>query len=77
MNLFRSEEHVRSWELFVAGTDEGILPMAELLNLFSGPYFKRRMDEDYVSHMHEYVREMVLAMKEIGRTGPFWKKPKA
>jgi hypothetical protein len=34
------------------------------------------MDEDYLSHMHEYAREMVQGMKEIGKTGPFWKKPK-
>ncbi|MBS3906575.1 MAG: hypothetical protein KGZ49_06015 [Syntrophaceae bacterium] len=27
----------------------------------------------FFSHMHEYVREMVQAMKEIGKTGPFWK----
>jgi hypothetical protein len=26
--------------------------------------------------MREYAREMVQAMKEIGKTGPFWKKPK-
>jgi hypothetical protein len=29
-----------------------------------------------LSRMHEYAREMVQAMKEIGKTGPFWKKPK-
>jgi hypothetical protein len=39
-------------------------------------FFRRRMDEDYVSHMREYARGMVEAMKEIGKTGPFWKKPK-
>ena len=76
MNLFQSEEHIRNWKSFVEGTDEGILSLSDLLKLFSGPNFGRRLDEDYVSHMHEYVREMVQAMKEIGKTGPFWKKPK-
>ena len=76
MNLFRSEEHIRNWKSFVAGTDEGILSLPQLLKLFSGSYFRRRMDEDYVSHMHEYAREMIRAMQEIGKTGPFWKKPK-
>ena len=61
---------------FVEGTDEGILSLPDLLKLFSGPYFRRRLDEDYVSHMREYGREMVQTMKEIGKTGPFWKKPK-
>ena len=76
MNLFRSEEHVRNWASYVEGTGEGITPLPDMLKLFSGPYFKRRMDEDYVSHMSEYAREMIPAMKEIKKTGPFWKRPK-
>lgn len=77
MNLFRSEEHVRNWKSFVQGTDEGIMSLDDLRILFSGPFFRRRMDKDYLSHIHEYAREMVQGMKEIGKTGPFWKKPKA
>ena len=76
MNLFRSEGHVRNWKSFVAGTDEGILSLDDLRKLFSGPFFRRRMEKDYLSHIHEYAREMVQGMKEIGKTGPFWKKPK-
>jgi len=76
MNLFRSEEHVRNWASFVEGTDEGITPLPDMVKLFSGPYFKRRMDMDYVSQMFEYAREMISIMKEIGKTGPFWKRPK-
>jgi hypothetical protein len=76
MNLFRSEEHVRNWKSFIAGTDEGILSLDDLRKLFSGPFFRRRMEKDYLSHIHEYAREMVQGMKEIGKTGPFWKKPK-
>jgi hypothetical protein len=34
------------------------------------------MDEDYVSRMPEYPGGMLQAMKELGKTGPFWKKPK-
>jgi hypothetical protein len=76
MNLFQSEEHVCNWKSFIQGTDEGILSLDDLRKLFSGPFFRRRMDEDYLSRMHEYAREMVRGMKEIGKTGPFWKKPK-
>jgi hypothetical protein len=74
MNLFRSEEHVRNWASFVSGTDEGIVPLPDMLKLFSGPYFYRRMDTDYVSHMREYARMMIDTMKKIGRTGPFWRR---
>ncbi len=76
MNLFRSEEHIRNWKSFVEGTDEGILSLPDLVRLFTGPFFQRRMDEDYVSHMHEYLGGMIQTMKELGKTGPFWKKPK-
>jgi hypothetical protein len=76
MNLFRSEEHVRGWASFVEGTDEGIVPLPDMIKLFSGSYFTRRMDPDYVSHMFEYMREMGKTMKEIGKSGPFWRRPK-
>lgn len=76
MNLFRSEEHVRNWASFKAGTEEGITPLPDMLKLFSGPYFQRRMDEDYVTQMVTYAREMIGTMKEIGKTGPFWRNQK-
>ncbi len=76
MNLFRSEEHVRNWASFVEGTDEGITPLPDMVTLFSGPFFKRRLDPDYLPHMIEYAREMVATMKEIGKTGSFWMRPK-
>ena len=75
MNLFRSEEHIRNSNCFVEGTEEGITPLPDMVKLFSGPYFSRRLDPDYVSHMHGYAREMIQVMKEIGNTGPFWKRP--
>ena len=76
MNLFRSEGHVRNWASFAEDSDEGITPLPDMMRLFSGPYFKRRLDQDYVSHMFEYAREMGQTMKEIGRTGPFWRRQK-
>ena len=76
MNLFRSEEHVRNWARFDPATTEGIIPLLDLVMLFSGPYFRRRKDLDWVSRNREYAREMVATMAEIGKTGPFWKRPK-
>ena len=76
MNLFRSEEHIRNWASFAQDSDEGITPLPDMVKLFSGPYFKRRIDQDYVSHMFEYVREMRETLNAIGKTGPFWKRPK-
>jgi len=76
MNLFRSEEHIRNWAGFDPTTEEGIVPLTELVKLFSGNYFRRRLDPDWVSRSREYGREMVATFAEIGKTGPFWRRPK-
>ncbi|MBW1869982.1 MAG: hypothetical protein JRI73_12035 [Deltaproteobacteria bacterium] len=77
MNLFRSEEHIRNWTGFVQGTEEGITSLNDLVKLFSGSYFKKRMGPDWVSRSREYGKEMVATFREVGKTGPFWqpKKP--
>jgi hypothetical protein len=72
MNLFRSEEHVRNWDRFVPDSEEGIIPLPDLVKLFSGNYFRRRLDPDWVSRSGEYGLEMVTTMNEIGKSGPFW-----
>jgi len=75
MNLFRSEEHIRNWAQFNVGTEEGILPLDDLLKLFSGSYFRKRLDPNWVSCSRDYAIEMVATLKEMGRTGPFWSRP--
>lgn len=77
MTFFRSEEHLRNWAQFQAGTEEGILPLSDLLKLFSGQMFRRRLDPDYFSHMRQYGMEWITTLQEIGKVGPFWslKKP--
>jgi hypothetical protein len=76
MNLFRSEEHIRNWPGFESGSEDGIVPLDDLVKLFSGSYFRRRMDPDWVSRSREYAREMVKTFGEIGKTGPFWQRPR-
>jgi hypothetical protein len=76
MNLFRSEEHIRNWDGFDEGTEEGIIPLADLVTLFSGNYFRRRLDPDWVSRSREYALEMVATVQQIGKTGPFWQPVK-
>ncbi len=72
MNLFWSEEHVRNWSSFKPDTEEGIVQLTNLLEIFSGSLFTRRLDADYVSHYQEYLGEAVAAIAEIGKTRPFW-----
>jgi len=73
MNLFRSEEHVRNWSGFKPDTEGGIVQLHDMVRLFSGSLFTKRLESDYVSHMREYMKEMVVAMGEMG---PFWQLPK-
>ncbi len=77
MNFFRSEEHVRNWRLFDSETEDGITPLDDLVKLFSCEYFRRRGDANYFSNRLEYRAEFLSTLKEIGKTGPFWQKPKA
>ncbi len=72
MNLFRSEEHVRNWSGFKAGTEEGINPLSNLAGLFSINFFSKRLDADYLSRLPEYLAELVEAVKGLGS---FWQPP--
>jgi hypothetical protein len=73
MNLFRSEEHARDWSGFKPDTEEGIVPLDDLVKLFSGNYFRRRLDDDWVSRSREYAIELG---KEFGKRGHFWQLPR-
>jgi hypothetical protein len=72
MNLFRSEEHIRNWSGFKADTEEGINKISDIAGLFSGNFFTRRIDPDYVSHMQEYLMELIGNLKGMGS---FWHPP--
>jgi hypothetical protein len=69
MNIFRSEEHVRNWSGFKANTEGGIVPLIDMARAFSSNFFKRRLDEDYVSRMQEYLMETIGVFNE---RGSFW-----
>jgi hypothetical protein len=72
MNLFRSEEHVRSWSRFDPATEEGIILLADVVKLFSGDLFQKRLSLDYVSRKQDYLSGFVAALMEIAKTRPFW-----
>ena len=72
MNLFRSEEHVRNWSGFKTGTEEGMNKVSDVAALFSGNFFTKRLDSDYVSHMRDYLMELIGGMKNLGS---FWQMP--
>jgi hypothetical protein len=69
MNLFRSEEHIRNWSGFKTGTEQGIMPLSKVAEIFSLNLFTRRRDPDYVSNMQAYMKEFVAAIR---KGGAFW-----
>jgi hypothetical protein len=72
MNLFRSEEHVRSFARFDPSTEDGIIPLADVVKVFSVNYFRRRLEPGYFSQRMKYRDDMLGTLEEIGKTGPFW-----
>ena len=75
MNLFRSEEHIRNWAQFDLSSEEGIISLNDLITLFSGEVFRKRMEPDYFSHRPEYRGEFLAILKEMGKKRPFWLPP--
>jgi len=73
MVFFRSEEHLRNWAQFDPAKIEGIISLPDLVRLFSGNYFKRRMDSDYFPNMLQYMGEMAQSIQNIENAGAFWK----
>ena len=72
MNLFRSEEHIRNWSRFDPMADQGIVPLANIVTLFSLNMFRKRLEPDYVSRSGQYVEEFLSAVAELAKTRPFW-----
>ncbi len=72
MNLFRSEEHIRNWARYDPATEQGILPLQNVVNVFSGKFMQKRLDSNYASHALEYFDEVVSVISEIAKVRPFW-----
>ena len=73
MNLFRSEEHIKNWSRFDPAAEQGIVPLAGLVRLFSLDMFKKRLETDYATRSREYAGEFLAAVAELGKIRPFWR----
>lgn len=70
MNLFRSEEHARSWSLYFRAADDYIMPVADWATVFSASLFKNRLDEDFLSNADSYLIDYHQALKDKGKSLP-------
>lgn len=73
MLFFRSEEHLKKWELYDPATKDGISQVEGLLTMFSSNMFKRRLDPDYFSNMKTYLGELKGEVRGNDRIGHFLK----
>ena len=73
MNLFRSEEHLRRWEGYAKAGENGTIPLAQLMRVFSSGFAKNRRDPDYLSHMGQYVAEMLPMLDTLEDAGRNWR----
>ncbi len=73
MNLFRSEEDVRSWSLYDAESADGTMSLADYAKLFSVSLFRERLQPDYVLRLPQFMPEWVTTLVKLGKTGPFWR----
>ena len=75
MNLFRSEEHVRRWSLYYPTAEDYIMSVADWGKVFSVSTFRNRLDEDYIEKASDYLAGYHQALKDLGKSSPFWQYP--
>jgi hypothetical protein len=75
MNLFRSEEHIRKWARYDPAAEQGILPLQNVVKVFSGIFMQKRLDLNYASHALEYFGGVLSVISEIAKMRPFWTPP--
>ena len=73
MNLFRSEEHARTWQRFDPASVDGIRPVADYATILFGlPRYQERLAPDYLLRIDELSRDFPVALARLGGGSPFW-----
>ncbi len=72
MLFFRSEEHLENWAQYKPELKEGKISLADLMTMFSGNYFKQRLNGKYVSNMKSYVMELAGVIPNLKSAGSYW-----
>lgn len=75
MNLFRSEEHVKRWQLYARGAEDYIMPVTDWARVFAGPMFRNRLDSDYLDNVESYLQKYHDDLHELGKASPLWQYP--
>jgi class 3 adenylate cyclase len=70
MNLFRSEEHVRSWPLHFQASDDYVMSVVDWAEVFSASMFRERLRPDYLAHSQAYLDDYRAALLLKGKAIP-------
>ena len=65
MNLFRSEEHVKSWSNYNPDSERSILPIADWAYAMGSPVFSKRLDDDYLEETEPYWDDFLARLNEL------------
>lgn len=65
-----------NWAGFQQGTEEGILPLADVLAIMSTPRHRAKLEVNYISAAPSYTSAFFQRLKEVTGDSPFW-NPKA
>jgi hypothetical protein len=66
MNLFRSEESVRTWSDFNSETEKAIQPVREWAAMLTGAeLFTRRLEDDFVARSEAYANTALGALGQV------------
>ncbi len=71
MNLFRSEEHARSWAGF--GDEGGLLPLEGVRAIWSTARYSERLNGEYISRVADYNEDRAAVAKAVTNDHPFWR----
>jgi len=63
---------VKNWSEFRIGTEEGILPLSDIMAIMSTPRHRAKLNGQYMSTASEYAPLFFQKIKEIARNSPFW-----
>jgi hypothetical protein len=63
---------VKNWSGFRAGTEEAILPLADIMAIVSTPRHSARLNGKYVSSAPEYAPLFFERLKQVTRNASFW-----
>lgn len=63
---------MRNWVDFQPGTEEGILPLADVLAIMSTSRHREKLNGKYISSASGYGPAFLQRLKEVAGTSPFW-----